>query len=254
MDSNLPHFYYTDAIKWHLLLSPWIKCNYYSIRLFSRFILGYLIPGLQEETLELLDMDKNDWNIFIKLLEECSEPPFSATLYFSLCSTIEEITEAVKGSSKFVKDDVVNKEILPNAIEDLPDYVQNLTIDENELKFTIDFDKNSCCSMPAVEIVNGLSNLLTRKSNMSLFSSYLFLPHLINLLTNGETEDKIAVCKLLLLTQFDCEVIRNELCSDESCLSVLINALHMHDVIELQELSKCIFVNTMDISGQFLCM
>ena len=249
MDPNLPHFYYTDAIKWDLLLSPWIKCTHYNMRLLSRLILGYLIPALNEEALQLLDMDRNDWNIFIKLLDECSEPPFTATLHSGLSSTIEEIRQLIQFSPQFGKDDVVNTETPPIAIEDLPDYVQNLTVNENELKFTVDFDDTSCCSMPAAEIVSGLSHLLTKKSNLRLFSDYSFLPQLINLLTNGEVEDKIAVCRLLLSLQFDCEIIKNELYSDESCFSVLIKALHMHDTVELQELSKCIFVSTNENTG-----
>lgn len=244
MDPNLPHFYYSDVINWDLLLSPWINCSHYSMRMLSRFILGYLIPGLQEKTLQLLDMDRNDWNIFIKLLEECSEPPFTATLYSGLSSTIEEITQLVKDFPQFAKDDIAADEILPDTIAHLPDFVQNLTVGENELKLAINFGDNPCCSMPAVEIVAGLLNLLTRKSNLHLFNTYSFLPHLLSLLTDGEIEDKIAVCKLLLSLQFDCEVIMNELCNDDSCLSVVIKALQMHNVTELQELSKCIFVNT----------
>ena len=249
MDSNLPHFYYSDVIKWDLLLSPWINCSHYSMRILSRFILGYLIPGLQEETLQLLDMDRNDWNIFIKLLDECSESPFTATLYSGLSSTIEEIAQLVKEFPQFAKGDVAADEISPDTITNLPDLVQNLTVGENELKLTINFDNNPCCSMPAVEIVAGLSNLLTRKSNLDLFNTYSFLPHLLSLLTDGETEEKIAVCKLLLSLQFDCEIIKNELCNDDSCLSVVIKALQMHSVTELQELGKCIFVNTTTDSG-----
>lgn len=247
MDPNLPHYYYSDAINWNLLLSPWIKCTHYSMRLLSRLVLGYLIPGLQEEVLQLLDMDRNDWNIFIKLLKECSEPPFSATLYSGLCSTIEEVTQLVQGFPQFAKSDVATEEI---SIEDLPGHVKNLIVDENELKLSVDFDNNPSCSLPAAEIVTGLSNLVTRKSNLRLFGSCSFLPCLLSLLTNGEVEDKIVVCKLLLSLQFDCEVIKNELCNDESCLSAIVKALHMHSVIELQELSKCIFINTMEENGQ----
>lgn len=248
MDPNLPHFYYTDVIKWDLLLAPWVKCSHYSMRLLSRFILGYLIPGLQEETLQLLDMDRNDWNIFITLLKECSQPPFSATIYAGLNSRIEEITQLLKGFPQLTQGDVADKET-PNTIDDLPAHFLSLTVGENEATVTVDFDGSPCCSMPAVEIVDGLSNLMTRKSNLDAFGSYSFLPHLVNLLTDGENEDKMAVCKLLLALQFDSEVIKNELCNENSCLSVLIQGLQAHDVIELQELSKCIFVNTMDNSG-----
>ena len=249
MDPNLPHFYYTDVIKWDFLLSPWIKCSHYGMRLLSRFILGYLIPGLQEETLQLLDMDRNDWNIFINLLEECSQPPFSATIYAGLHCKIEEIAQLLKGFPQFTRGDVANKEMSPNMIDNLPDHLQNLTVGENEVTLTVDFDGNPCCSMPAAEIVAGFSNLMTRKSNLDAFGIYSFLPHLVNLLTVGETADKLAVCKLLLALQFDCEVIKNELCNEKSCLSVLIQALRTHDATELQELSKCIFVNMMDNSG-----
>ena len=248
MDPNLPHFYYTDVINWDLLLTPWVKCSHYSMRLFSRFVLGYMIPGLQEQTLQLLDMDRNDWNIFITLLEECCQPPFSATIYAGLHSRIEEITQLLKGFPQFTRGDVVDKGT-PNTIDDLPDHLLNLTVSENEATVTVDFEGNPCCSIPAAEMVTGLSNLITRKSNLDVFGSYSFLPHLVNLLTDGENEDKIAVCKLLLTLQFDSEIIKNELCNEKSCLSVLIQGLRAHDVIELQELSKCIFINTMDNSG-----
>lgn len=248
MNPNLPHFYYSDAIKWDLLLSPWINCSHYGMRLLSRFILGYLIPGLQEEMLQLLDMDRNDWNIFIKLLEECSEPPFTATLYSGLCSTIEEVTQLVKDFPQFAGDVPID-EIPPDAITNLPDIVQNFTVGENELKLTINFDNNPCCSMPATEIVAGLSNLLARKANLDLFTTYSFLPHLLNLLTDGEIEDKIAVCRLLFSLQFDCEVIKNELSNHDSCLSVVVKALQMDSVTELQELCRCISVNTVDNVG-----
>ena len=194
-------------------------------------------------------MDRNDWNIFITLLEECSQPPYSATIYAGLNSRVEEITQLLKGFPQFTRGDVADNET-PNTIDDLPDHILNLSVDGNEAAVSVDFDGVPSCSIPAAEMVAGLSNLMTRKSNLDAIGNYSFLPHLVNLLADGGNEDKMAVCKLLLALQFDSEIIKNELCNENSHLSALIQGLRAHDVIELQELSKCIFVNTVNNSGQ----
>jgi len=51
----------------------------------ARFILGYLRSGLNEDNLELLNMDQNDWEILMEMFADCCQPPdFVATMVCNL--------------------------------------------------------------------------------------------------------------------------------------------------------------------------
>lgn len=247
MDPDLPRYYSGGSINWELVLSPWIRCSHFCMRLLARFSLSYVRCGLQDETLELLDMDTNDWNIFMKMLEECSQPPFSATLVIKFESVIQQIAKLATDFPELFSGDECNmKQVLPSCIE-------SVTVEENHLVAKLDLDKSDedfSCMIPASEVIGGLSNLVTRGKNLQLLSKSSCLQYLVALLTDGDIEDKITVCKLLLTLRLNSKFIQDELTYTNSTLFCLLTALHTHDAPELQKLSRCIMFGSKGNVGQ----
>lgn len=70
-DPDLPHLYMGYIIKWGMILSHCIKSTHSTMRIFTRFILGYAKSRLFEDESCLLDMSRNDWNLVIQLFDDC---------------------------------------------------------------------------------------------------------------------------------------------------------------------------------------
>ena len=239
-DPDLQHFYFGNSIDWTRLLSPWVHCSHSTLRMQARFVLGYLRPGLAEDDLELLNMDKNDWNIFMTMFEDCCQPPdFRATMVGSVAPIIQQLSQiaaSVVPGTVPSDDDVMSK-----LSENLKCPVQGLSISKDEMVASFGTEENSYV-YSASEVMSALENLLSTDSNLQAFHSYVFLPHIEELLNHGGTREKVAVCKLLWSLVGYSPIIQAELSSQESTLTAGLKQLHTHKDPELQLLSKCIAI------------
>lgn len=239
-DPDLQCFYFGNTINWSQLLSPCIGCSYSTFRMMARFILGYLRSGLNEDDLELLNMDQNDWKILMEMFADCCQPPdFVATMVCNLAPVLQQLSQiaaSVLPGSVPSKDDVMSK-----LSEQSEWQVEGLSISGNEMVASFSTEENSY-AFSASEIVNALENLLSTDSNLQAFHSYTFLPHIQGLLNHGGSGEKVAACKLLWSLVGSSPIIQAELRSQESALTIGLQLLHTHRDLELQLLSKCVAI------------
>ena len=244
-DSNLQHFYLGNTINWIQVLSPWVQCSHSSLRMLVRFVLGYLRPRLGEDSLELLNMDDNDWKIFMTMFKDSCQPPdFIATMVGTMTPILQQLSQLVSQVS--VSDTPLSQpcenEVKSHLLQDMTCPIQELLVTKNEIVASIDVTENSY-TFSASEIMKALENLLSTEANRQTFHSFEFLSHTKELLSHGETKEKIAVCSLLWSLVGHSPVLQAELRDEDSTLIIGLKQLHGNQNHELQLLSRCITIS-----------
>ncbi len=232
-DPQLPQYYFSNVVKWALLLSPWIQCSHYAMRLLSRFILGYCKDGLTDEELELLVLDSNDWNLLLKMLEDGSKPPFTVPMVGTLTSLLQQVANVTTESVNPSSDDILQELSLVPALKDF-------SISDNQLSATINLEdvEDDCYYMSMDELLYSISNLMCMGRNLEFLNSKFYLL-LVKILYDGGHKEKLAVCKLVWSLSLHCPELSEEIRNAKSPLPLALSKYHSHENVELQYLSKC---------------
>ena len=240
-DPNLPRYYFGGAIKWSTVFSPWSFSTHSAPRLFSKFILSYLLPALDDSSLQLLEISGNDQGILMNLLDECSHPPdFKGTILgFSGSSDLQEsIMQSLREGV---------------TLDELPASIEGLTIVDNEIKLVVDDSECEPYCMSAIEVVGSLQNLISKKQNLFLLKEPVFMPSILRLLESGQEKEKIAASKLLLylksITSMSLFSIVNLDANHHSHLLKLLQQHSSSHCLELKDLCDCLLLEDQTDSG-----
>lgn len=244
-DLNLQRFYLGNCINWTQLLTSWIQCSHSTLRMQARFVLGYIRQGLTEDSLHLLTLDTNDCKIFLRMFEECCQPPhFVTSMMGTMASVLEQIRHLVKPATPDTPASLPSEsDVLSRALQTLQYPLHELSVTKNEIVAAIDTSEDSYV-FSAPEIMKALENLLSTETNLKTFHSFDFLPHIKAILSQGGIEEKIAACNLLwsLACLDSSSALRDELRDQESTLSIALKQLQSQEDHELQLLSKCVTI------------
>ena len=197
------------------------------------------------KSLKLLNMDENDWKIFMMMFTDCCQPPdFVATMIGTMAPIMQQLSQLVArtpanqgATSSLLCEDEVKSQLL----QALNYPLKELSVTKNEIVASVDTAEDSYM-FSASEIMKALENLLSTELNFRAFHSFVFLPHIKGLLNHGRTEEKTAACSLLWSLASHSPALQTELRDEESMLSVSLKQLHNNEDHNLQVLSKCIAI------------
>ena len=245
-DPDLQQFYFGNRVSWIQVLSPWIECSHSSLRMLVRFVLGCLRIGLSEDSLKLLNMDANDWRIFMTMFADCCQPPnFIATMMGTMAPIMQQFSQLVAGapviqgaSSSLPCEDQVRSHLL----QALNYPLHELSVTKNDIVASIDTTDESY-TFSASEILKALENFLSTEPNIQAFHSFVFLPHIKELLCHGRTEEKTAACSLLWSLTSLYPAVQIELSDKDSMIYLALKQLYDDENRNLQLLSKCITIS-----------
>ena len=245
-DPDLQHFYFGNNVSWIQLLSPWIQCSHSSLRTLVRFVLGYLRTGLSEESSKLLTMGTNDWKIFMMMFTDCCQPPhFIATMMGTMAPIMQQLSQlvarapAVQGASSSLP---CEDQVRSHLLQALNYPVHELSITKDNIVASVNTTDGSY-TFSASEIMKALENFLSTEPNIQAFHSFVFLPHIKELLCHGGTEEKMAACSLLWSLARIYPALQTELRDENSMIYFTLKQLYNDGSCDLQLLSKCITIS-----------
>ena len=247
-DPDLQRFYYGSTVSWIQVLSPWIQCSHSSLRMLVRFVLGCLRLGLSEDSLKLLNLDANDWKIFMTMFTDCCQPPhFITTMMGTMAPIMQQFTRLIAKTPAIAVQDASSSlpcedQVRSHLLQAFNYPLHDLSVTKNSIVASVDTTDHSY-TFSASEIMKALENFLSTEPNIKAFHSFVFWPHIKELLYHGGTEEKTAACSLLWSLARLYPDLQIKLRDEDSMMYLSLKQLCDDEDCNLQLLSKCLTIN-----------
>lgn len=180
------------------------------------------------------------------MFADCCQPPnFIATMMGTMAPIMQQFSQlvarapAIQGASSSPP---CEDEVRSHLLQALNYPLHELSVTKNNIVASVDTTDNSY-TFSASEIMKALENFLSTEPNVRAFHSFVFLPHIKEVLYHGGTKEKTAACSLLWsLTSFY-PTVQIELRDKDSVMYLALKQLYSDESRNLQLLSKCVTIS-----------